>query len=75
MNLGLCMQISHDARLHDPDPGPQEKSTEKSIFVAGAVLLHGHETNKITLKHLISCNFILKLDSNHNDHLLHEFRF
>ncbi len=34
MNLGLyiilAMLISHDPRLHDPDPGPQEKSTENS---------------------------------------------
>ncbi len=24
------MQISHDPGLHDPDPGPQEKSMKKS---------------------------------------------
>ena len=35
VNLGLCMQISHDPRLHDPDPGPQEKSTEKSCVSFG----------------------------------------
>ncbi len=29
------MQISHDPRLHDPDPGPQEKSTEKSCVSFG----------------------------------------
>ncbi len=31
----LNMQISHDPRLHDPDPGPQEKSTEKSCVSFG----------------------------------------
>ena len=29
------MQISHDLRLHDPDPGPQEKSTEKRVYQGG----------------------------------------
>ncbi len=29
------MQISDDPRLHDPDPGPQEKSTEKSCVSFG----------------------------------------
>ncbi len=31
----VSMQISHDPRLHDPDPGPQEKSTEKSCVSFG----------------------------------------
>ena len=41
VNLGLYivkktdMQISHDPRLHDPDPGPQEKSTKKSCVSLG----------------------------------------
>ena len=30
VNLGLYMQISHDPRTHDPDPGPQEKAMKKS---------------------------------------------
>ncbi len=29
------MKISHDPRLHDPDPGPQEKFTEKSCVSFG----------------------------------------
>ena len=29
------MQISHDPGSHDPDPGPQEKSTKKSCVSFG----------------------------------------
>ena len=27
---GVNVQISHDPGSHDPEPGPQEKSTKKS---------------------------------------------
>ncbi len=51
---------AHDPRLHDPDPGPQEKSAEKSCVSFGKDCIN-YCYNKLVLfiaKGTINCEMI-----------------
>ncbi len=57
------MQIYHDPRLHDPDPGPQEKSTEKYFTSdCGHKILLPSEIHDMIMRIDLNLSCLLKYD-------------
>ncbi len=60
------MQVSHDPRLHDPDPGPQEKSTEKRCVSFGKDCMYTAARNRFFSKYFQTQHTYQHLVENRN---------